>query len=108
MSLHSQYLKEIINKDVIELAEGFAVYSFSNDSCYIEEIFVLKEHRATGIASHLADKISDIAKQKGCTKLLGSVIPSAKNATTSLRVLLAYGFELNSSTNNFILMEKVL
>ena len=54
----------------------------------------------------MADEIAKIAKKEGCTKMLGSVVPSAKNSTISLKVLLAYGMTLQSSTNDFIIFEK--
>lgn len=62
----------------------------------------------TKAASQIADKIVTIAQAKGLKKLFGSVSPSANNSTISLKVLLAYGFQLSSSSNNFILMEKAI
>jgi hypothetical protein len=47
------------------------------------------------------DSIEAIAKQRGCTRLLGSVTPSAKNATISVLNLLTYGFKVVSANNDF-------
>lgn len=106
MSLYAQYINERENKQILETEQGFATYSFTKDGVYIEDIFVSKDYRHNNVASQLADQIIEIAKQKGCTKVFGSVVPSANNSTISLKVLLSYGFKLNSSTNNFILMSK--
>ena len=108
MSLYAQYLKELVGKHIIEKEHGFLVYSFTNDSCYIENIFVEEGHRHYNLASDMADEVVEIAKEKGLTKLVGSVTPSANGSTASLRILLAYGFKLNSSTDNFILFEKAI
>ena len=108
MTLFGQYLTELCGKNIIESDIGFITYSFLEDSVYIEDLFVLPDHRKTSEASKMADEVSEIARSKGYKKLMGSVIPANKNSTESLKVLLAYGFKLDSSTTNFILMKKDL
>ena len=44
----------------------------------------------------MADAIVQDAKEQGANKLLGSVVPSAKGSTESLKVLIAYGMALES------------
>ncbi len=106
MSLYKQYIEEGGYKFVMERQEGFITYSIGTDNIYIEEIFVQKEFRRTGVGSEMADSIAEMAKAKGFTKILGSVCPSAKYSTESIKALLAYGFKIDSSTNNFILLSK--
>lgn len=105
-SLYALYLAERTNKKIMEDEYGFATYSFTNDAVYIEDLFVLAGHRTEGHAAKLADKIAIIAKEKGLKKMLGSVCPSANGSTVSLKVLIAYGMKLESSTNDFIVMSK--
>lgn len=106
-SLYSLYIQEREkDKHIMETSQGFATYMFTEKGVYIEDIFVLKEYRETGVAAHLADMICDLAKEKGHKAAFGSVVPSANNSTVSLEVLLAYGFKLDSCSNNFILMRK--
>lgn len=89
------------------MAHGFASYVFPDENtCYIKDIYVVPELRKTGLASDIAANIEAIAKQRGCTRLIGSVVPSAKGSTSSLKVLLSYGFRLESSANDFILFVK--
>jgi len=104
--MQALYLEERTNKHIIEDGFGFAIYSFNEHGVYIEDIFVLEDYRKSGHAAKLADKIALIAKVKGITKMFGSVCPSAKGSTTSLKVLLAYGMKLKSATQDFIVMEK--
>lgn len=108
MSLFGEYIQERENKGIIESETGFATYKFLNDGVYIEDIYVKPEARKSGEATRLADMICDIAKEKGMTKVFGSVSPSAIGSTASLKVLLAYGFRLDSCTNNFIWLVKEL
>lgn len=106
MSLFANYIKQRENKDIVETDVGFATFSTVKDGIYIEDIFVQESHRHTGEAARMADKIALIAKEKGFHKLFGSISPSGNHSTEGLKVLLAYGFKLNSSTNNFIWLEK--
>lgn len=106
MSLYAEYVREREGKFVIENDKGFATYTFVNDGCYIEEIFVVKEHRKSGQAAEFADQIVKIAKEKGFNRLYGTVAPQAHGSTESLKVLLAYGFRLQTSNQNLIVMVK--
>jgi len=107
LSLYSQYITERTDRLVLETDKGFAVYAYLPDNTvYIEDIYISPEYRKQGLASEFANKIANIAKTKGCTRMIGSVVPSAKASTESLKVLLAYGMKLASSTNNFITLSK--
>lgn len=110
MSLYGQYIAEREGKHIVEDSVGFATYQFLPDlgAVYIENIFVREESRQRGVAAGYADKIADIAKAQNYKKLLGSVKPSANGSTSSLKVLLSYGFELLSSEQDAIWLKKEL
>ncbi len=104
--MYKDYLEERTDKRMLETEHGFAIYSFTQDSVYIEDIYVQPDFRQSSAASEMADTIAEVAKQRGIRVMLGSVVPTTKGSTTSLKVLLAYGFKLDSSANNFIVMKK--
>jgi ribosomal protein S18 acetylase RimI-like enzyme len=107
MSLYAEYLKEKTSDQIIENEKGFITYRYVDEhTVYIIDLFILPEFRRDHIASLLADSIVEEAKKKGCIKLLGSVVPSNKNSTASLKVLLGYGMVLESSSNDFIIFRK--
>lgn len=108
LSNFGKYIYERQNKSIIEDENGFATYYMTNGSCYIEDIYVVPEKRKEKIASTYADKIAEEAKQKGMKVLVGTVKPSAIGSTESLKVLLAYGFRLESSVQDFIFFTKSL
>ena len=110
MSLFGSYIKEIHDKNIIEDEYGFATYftAFNNEYMYIEDIYVVPEKRKDGCASKYADKIAEIAKEKGIKKLLGSVNLSIKNPTASTKVLLAYGFKILEADSTIIYFYKEL
>jgi len=110
MSMYAEYLREKTNDHILETSRGFATYRYLDEgkTVYLVDIYVVPQFRKTKEASNMADQIVDEAKKKGCTKLLGSVVPSTKNSTVSLKVLLGYGMSLDSCTNDFILFKKEL
>jgi predicted GNAT superfamily acetyltransferase len=109
-SLFAKYILEREGKSIVEDERGFATYLFYPDleAVYIEDIFVSQEFRNQNVARDYADQISAEAKLKGYKYLLGSVSPKANQATASLKVLLAYGFELDSVTKDLIYFKKRL
>lgn len=107
-SQYAKYLIERTNDRVLENDYGFATYRFINDTktVYIIDIYVEPAYRNQNKASELADQVVAIAKEKGCDQLIGTVVPSAKGSTTSLKVLLGYGMSLNSAANDIVVFGK--
>lgn len=112
MSQYGDYIKERLGDGIIERAEGFATYRFFDKDgvfgVYIVDIYVGPLFRKTKVASEMADEICAIAKEKGCTRLIGTVVPSANGSTDSLKVLLGYGMILHSASNDVIVFRKEL
>ena len=110
MSLFAQYLTERSNDRILELEQGFATYRMLPDqkAIYLIDIFVHPDLRHSNLASSMADKVADIGKKEGYTKMVGSIIPSTKNSTAALKIALAYGMKLSSSAVDFIALEKDL
>lgn len=103
MSHFAKYKKEREGKEVLETEHGFAVwYQLNPEVVYLEDIYVDLYHRQEGLASKMADEVAKIAKEKGCTKMLGSVNAQAHGADTSIRVLHAYGMKLHSVDGQMI------
>lgn len=107
-SLYGKYIKELSDKEIIEDERGFATFNFIDDGCYVQDIYVDKEYRNSGVATEMLDKITIIAKEKGCKKLIGTTIPSLKDSTSSLKAAFSYGFKLDSSRQNLIVYIKDL
>lgn len=106
-SLYSQYIREKTNDYILENKKGFATYTFSNETdCWIKDVYIVPKYRKKGLMSQFGDEIAEIAKQKGCKRILGSIVVSTKNSTDALKALLSYGMKLDSSTNDFILLSK--
>jgi hypothetical protein len=107
-SMYAKYLKEKTQDQIVETDKGFVTYRYLADgkTVYIVDIYVLPDWRQTYAAKAMADNIVEEARKKGCNQLLGSVVPSNKSSTTSVKVLLAYGMNLVSSGNDLIFFKK--
>lgn len=108
MSMYAEYVRERLGDEILEWEDGFATYRYLNEweTVYIVDIYVKPEHRKLGVAAKMADAIIKEAKDKGATELLGTVSPYAKNATDSLKFLLAYGMKLHSASQDALIFKK--
>ena len=105
--MYLQYIQERNPEmQVLETDKGFATYKYltldGHPAVYIEDIYVLPQHRNEDHASAMSQSIQNLAKERGCQYLLGTVCPEAKGSTASLKVLLSHGMQLLKSENNLI------
>ena len=109
MSLYADYISERTNDKIIESPSGFATYRYLDErTVYIVDIYTVPEMRKKGGASQFANMIADEAREKGCKEMLGTVQLSAKGSATGIKVLLSYGFEPKSASNDVIIFRKEL
>jgi len=112
--MYARYLKETENKEMLQTEHGFLTYGFNCvpgvgfPHVYIQDLWVKPEARKTHVATEMADKVADIAKEKGCRLMFGSVNVKANNPDTSLKVLQSYGMRLYSTSNDAIWLFKEL
>lgn len=107
MTKYAKYLKELKNFEMIEDDDGFVTFGYQEDErgktvCYIEDIYVLPEKRCKNVASKYADLVANHAKELGCDRLFGSVVPSLTDSHYRILVLIGYGFKLHSSVNDLV------
>lgn len=106
-SVYAKYLKEREDKDIIESEKGFATYKiFDNGECYLQDIYVIPDERKSGLATEMTDKVVEIAKERKCNLLLGSVCTNDKYATRNMKVFLAYGMEIYNNVGTMIFLKK--
>lgn len=108
LSHYGRYIYEREGKSIYEDERGFVTYVFwpQQGAVYMEDIYVAYEHRGAGVTYELVKQVEEVAKLKGYKKLVGSVRPTANGATTSLKGMLAHGFEVDSCDGNLIWFKK--
>lgn len=105
MEMFKDYL-EMNGKMLVSSPFGFATFYQVNDGLYIEDIYIKPEHRLKGIGSELADSVCAIAKERGLNKIYGTIRPTYRYSTESMKSLLAYGFKIKGSAYDAIALEK--
>ena len=104
MSLYAEYLKERTNDIIIENDFGFVVYRRLNETTvFIVDIFVKIDSRKEYNGTKLVDLVVEVSQPE---VLMATIVPAAKGSTNSLKAALAYGFLLDSSCNDFIILKK--
>lgn len=104
--MYADYVQEREGKSVIWTEYGFIKYSIEKDMLYIEDIYVVLEHRHKGHAQELADGLVPMAKARGCKMMIGSVSTLGKGKHKSMLTMIAYGMELYASGHNIIYFKK--
>ena len=103
MHLYKQYLEEREGGFLIAEEHGFVTYKQIDAlSVWIVDIFVEKDHRKEGIATRLSALVVEEARKLGCTRVYGTADINAKGVTTSLKSILADGFEFSHAEGNML------
>jgi len=91
--MFERYLLERKNENVLAVNDGFIVYKIEKEICLITEIYTKPELRKNKIASHLADKVFDIAKESNCVEVQCLVDLNSNDSELSMLSILHYGFK---------------
>lgn len=107
-SLWAQYHQETEGHEVVEGKCGFVRYSFNDELklCLVHDLFVQKEFRRDRIAWDLADTVTQIARNRGCTHLWSRCGVGTGGVNEALQANLAYGFKVQAAEGGFIIMLK--
>lgn len=108
--MYDKYIKEREGFDLMPSEYGFVIYKIfeTQYECYIKDIYVDPIYRQRKVASEMADKVSEIAREAGCTHLSGSVSLTCGDPTRSIKVLFGYGFEVVKYQDNLLWFVKSL
>lgn len=108
MSLYGDYILEREGRETIESENGFVTFKIYGIECLIQDMYVKPEFRKSGVANKMANKLTEIARDRGCKFLSASVSPNTTDSTTSLKAILSYGFKLAKIDSQLIWFTKEL
>lgn len=110
--IHNPYKDYIVSKcgyeDPVELNGGFILYAINGHECHIGEIYVPKERRQSHIATKMADQVTEIAKQKGCTHLTARTNLVGVDDEAAILSILHYGFKVVRADQNTLYYVKAI
>ena len=111
MTLYKEYIKERIKANVIHDDFGFLQYQTDNNVCYINELFVAKEHRNKNKALEMMNLLVDILYAidvPKINKMIATVYIDTNGYQRVLYSALKYGFSIIKLENNCIYLQKEL
>jgi GNAT superfamily N-acetyltransferase len=108
MSLWADYIKELYGKEMYEDSMGFCTYYIvpGTDVCYIEDIYVVPEHRKSAFGAEMESKVEAWSRLQGCSQLMGSVATGLQTTERSISVLISRGFKLSKVTETMLYFKK--
>ena len=107
--LYFDYIKEREGYESVFIeGKAFATFIIQGEEIYVRDVYVAEEFRKQGVLKSLYDLVSNIAIERDCKYMTGTVCPSMNGSTLGINALLAIGFELLESRNNVIILKKEL
>ena len=108
-SLYAHYYEERRGGQVLEApCIGFVAYRIipEQSEVFLDEVFVMPEHRKSGAGSALLNEVAERARAQG-VKLMGcSISPAARGSSEAMAAAIAYGFRLLSTGPSEIFLVK--
>lgn len=94
---------------VLEFDYGFVTYNvLTENTLYIDELFIKKEHRRQGLASEINNALGEMAINLGRNIMKCSVVVGANGAEEALMTIFNNGYKLESTSGKLIFLKKEL
>ena len=108
--LYFDYIKSRLGQEVLQDPDkkSFVIYQTKDEEFYLQDLYIDPYARERDILRSLTNEIKRISRERGCKFVTASVVPSALKSTESMKLLIWWGFELISSTQDFIILKKTL
>lgn len=94
MTLHADYARERLGWETIETPEGFVQFSSNAAACFVQELYVVPEHRGKRVASELLDRVRKWAVERDLHIMYATICPYAAGNSEALARALKFGFRL--------------
>lgn len=108
MDKYEQYIKERSGLSLYEDKDGFFTYQIENNCMFIQDLFVAKHSRKSGVGKRYSDLIDKIAKENGCDKISCTVCVRAKNYIDSFNFIKKMGYQVFKNEYTLVFLVKEL
>lgn len=110
MSLYKDYLKEREDMEVYENEHGFVSYCYleQDQALYLAEIYVVPKKRNTPAGYRLYQRVVNIAKANGYSKIMGSVDVTTNGYELSEKLMGKLGFRFYKKVGYLIYFIKTI
>ena len=101
MNLYHQYIKEVLNREVIETSSGFITYGVFGDECSVFDMYVIPEARRQNLCTEFLNLVEEIARTKNCKFISASAITGP-----GFNTLVKNGYTPVKETSTGIILKK--
>lgn len=108
MDKYANYIKERTGGSLYEDKNGFFTYRIEDKDFYVDELYVVKRNRNSGIGRQYSELIDKIAKDNKCSRCICTVCVRAKNYQDSFNFIKKMGYEVSKSEYTLIYLVKEL
>jgi GNAT superfamily N-acetyltransferase len=109
ISLYGMYIKERQSFETEEDAYGFITYKINGDEVFVNDIFVMPLFRNQHVGTSLGDRVTEIAKIKGCKRMVAHIYPSTHGSNEALiGFMTKYKMRITGCHENLIVLKKEL
>lgn len=105
-SLYARYIFEIEGIESVETDKYFFNFAMIENEFHVYEIYVLPEFRSSAVSVELADRIENLAAEKGAALLVGFVHKIHNGWEKSLAFQKKRGLEILDETEEKITLAK--
>ena len=106
MEFYSEYIKERKGAELFQDEDGFFTYRILGTDFFIDDLYVSKDKRKTGIGKKFSEKIDKMAKDNNCTRNICTVCVRANNYEDSFKFIQKMGYSVDKIEYVLIYMSK--
>lgn len=111
--MYKAFIEERYNCKFIEFDNiGWISYTMSQETCYLQNMYILPEQRGKGYSQELGAAIENIARDNGCKNLYTTInldyVENGKGDRANMYAIMKFGFNLIKSGNNYLVFRKEL
>jgi hypothetical protein len=107
-SLYARYIFEIEGIESFETPDYFFNYAMVENEFHVYEIYIVPEKRSSKVSAELADRIENLAAEKGADLIAGFVHKAHYGWEKSLAFQKRGGMEIVRETDEKITLVKIL
>lgn len=106
MSHFADYMNERFGHETIEEDWGFVSFFIEGSVCFLQDIYVAPEKRRGTRGLNFLNRVTQIARERGCRIMQTQVWVNDANCSRSLRANLACGFLVVGAEPGRIVLSK--
>ena len=108
MDKYEQYIKERSGLSLYEDNDGFFTYQIQDNNMFIQDLFVAKQARNSGVGRRYSETIDKIANENDCRTITCNICVRANNYMDSFNFIKKMGYQVFKNEYTLVYLIKEL